>query len=51
MAKVQCGICSKTTDSGYNGVKWCPNCQLWLCFEHGGPGATRCPKCKKESLR
>ncbi len=51
MAKVKCSICGKETDSGYNGVKWCPKCQIWLCYSCGGPGKKQCPKCKRETLK
>ena len=51
MAKVICAICDKETDASYNGVKYCPKCRLWFCYNHAGPGRTQCPKCKSYSLR
>jgi Zn finger protein HypA/HybF involved in hydrogenase expression len=51
MAKVTCAICNKETDSGNNGVKHCPKCGLWFCYNHAGPGRTQCPKCMSYSLK
>jgi len=39
MAEVICAICSKKTQSHYNGVKHCPKCNLWFCFDMPGQGA------------
>ncbi len=51
MAKVKCAICGKKTESSYNGVKHCPKCGLWFCYDHAGTGRTQCPKCKSYSLK
>jgi len=51
MAEVRCSICGKKTDSGYIGVKWCPECQIWLCSRCGGAGRKQCPKCKRQTLK
>jgi len=50
MAQVSCSICRKKTDSSYGGVKYCPDCEMWFCYDHAGPGRTQCPHCKKSTL-
>jgi Zn finger protein HypA/HybF involved in hydrogenase expression len=51
VAEVTCAICQKKTNPSYNGVKYCPKCELWFCYDHAGPGWTQCPKCKSYSLK
>lgn len=49
--KVKCAICGKETDSSHVGVKYCPHCGLWYCYNCAGSGRTQCPKCGKYSLK
>jgi len=48
--KVTCAICGKKTESNYSGVKYCGNCGIWLCHDHGS-GKKQCPKCMKYTLK
>ena len=51
MAEIKCAICGKKTQSHYTGVKYCPKCGMWFCYDHAGPGRKQCPKCKSFSLQ
>lgn len=48
--KVPCLLCGKIDyDPSWPGAKYCANCHIQLCSEHG-KGRDKCPKCGKYTL-
>jgi ribosomal protein S27E len=42
MATVRCAFCGDERDPSYGYIRWCPKCELWVCYKHA---KTYCPKC------